>query len=590
MQKSIVLTLLIISTTVQAQLISAISLEQYGAKADGKVLTDGIIEQGSAMLKSPSATFLTTDIGKIIYVAGAATNNNTLIASIIAVDSKTTVTLSLDATITVKYAAITYGTDCTNAFINWNKVARLMKDAQVLLNMRPGTYLTSFNNWLAGVKNLKINGNGCKIICTHGAIDPLGPPGNNSGLYMPSCFSNTDNNYSTNKSNSDNDYGNKIQSASKGSNFVKTVNISDANNFRTGNWILVYGFHHEDFNGYPPDPKFFEYRTVKSVNLASGTIFLDKSLSNSYDEGWPDGAYRSSVGAPRILTIDRENFTSIENIRMNDINFLPFNGWTGKFADSVRNGRFTIYGYINATIKNITAAAAYLGQGKNLIIDGCTFKYQCEPDKVLDSVIIENSNIKDFVNAGGLNFLHLLNNKFTGVFNASPHILYLDGNIFETRGGSSTSMVSIGFNKGTDYINVGTNTWNAPVNKITTLFSAPNSTKFTINNIINNNTIVISYADFVRNKNSRQVVPGSVGYSSTGKKMKVNRVYKYDGTNIAVTGNFSQPPSQGDVFEFSFVPNIDIVGKQIKIGQFKNNQTVFESHTRVYNFNSKDNN
>ena len=585
-----VLLILIISTTLQAQRISTISLENNGAKADGKVLTDGIIELGSAKLTSPGTTFSTADIGKTIYIAGAAANGNTLIASIISIDSKTSVTLSLNATATVNNAGVTYGTDCTKAFISWNKAARSIKDAQVLLNMRPGTYLTSFNNWLAGVKNLKINGNGCKIICTHGAIDPLGPPGNNSGLYMPSCFSNTDNNYSTNKSNSDNDYGNKIRSATKGSNFVRTVNINDATNFLTGSWILVYGFHHEDFNGYPPDPKFFEYRIVKSVNLATGTIYLDKILRNSYDEEWPDGAYKSSVGAPRILSIDRGNFTTIENISMNDINFLPFNGWTGKFADSVRNGRFTIYGYINATIKNITAAAAYLGQGKNLIIDGCTFKYQCEPDKVLDSVIVKNSNIKDFVNAGGLNFLHLLNNKFSGVFNASPHILYLDGNLFETKGGSSTSMVSIGFNKGTDYIKVGTNTWNSPNSKITTLFSEPNSTNLTVSTITNDNTILIPYADFVRNKNSRQVVPGSVGYSATGKKMKVNRVYKYDDTNIAVTGIFSQPPSQGDVFEFSFVPNIDIVGKQIKIGQFKNNQTVFKSHTRVYNFNSKDNN
>jgi len=578
MKKVIFIFLVVVQICKAHAQSTTLSLELYGAKADGVVLSDGNINAGSSVLTSQSGPFKRSDVGKQIYITGAGAGGNTLIAQISSVSSGSSATLSANAMTSVSSAGITYGTDCTNAFITFNKNARALNGKKVILKMQPGTYLTSFNNWISGIKNLTVNGNGCNVICTHGAIDPLGSPHANAGLYSPSCFDNVDNNYYTNKNISDVSYGYKINSAQAKTNLIKTISPQDAGNFNVGDWVLLYGLHHEDFGGFPPDPRYFEYAKVKTINAASGTIYLDRKLVNSYDSGWPDGLLKGGVGAPRIISLDRDNFTTMENLVMNDITFLPFNGWTGKYAVSIRNGRFELYGFIRATISNLNAPAAYLGQGKKLMINRTTFKYYCEPDKVLDSTIIRNSNITSMTNAGGLNVLQLLNSTFNGPLNASPRVIYMDGNTFNTTGTTSQSLLSIAFNKGTDSIKIGSNIWNCTNGARTALFSPANSIKMTVGNVVDNNTVTVPYTAFVRDKNSRQVTPNAIGYTANkSNKFVVKRVFRYDADNIGVMGTFTQTPNPGDVFVFSLAPNIQVLGKQTKNGSFAGQYKLFQN-------------
>jgi hypothetical protein len=574
MKKLSLLTIIILIRIVAFSQSITLTLEQYGAKSDGIESSDGAINAGDNIFTSPGSAFSDHDIGKTIYIAGAAESGNTLIASIVSVNSPHSVKLNINAKTSVTNEGFTFGTDCSEAFIQFNKAARA--DKNVILNLKPGTYLTSFNNWIAGIKNLTVNGNGCKIICTHGAIDPNGSPHANAGLYTPSCFDNVDNNYYTNKYISNTSYGYKIQTVAKGTKNIKMTRGADISNFRSGDWVLVYGLHHEDFGGFPPDPRYFEYARVQNTDNADGIIHLDRRLLNNYDSEWPDGLNKGGVGAPRIIDLDRDDFTIIENLNLNHINFAPFNGWTGKLAHEIRNGRFELYGFINAKISNLTAPAAYLGNGKNLLIDETTFYKYCEPDKVLDSTVIKNSSISRMTNAGGLNTLRLINSTFTTTFNASPRILYLNGDTFDCVGTTSESLISVGFNKGTDSVVVGTNTWICTRDRHA-LFAPPNSIIMTVGNVINNRTVTVQYSSFVQNKNSRQVVPGSVGYTADGNKFEVTKVNRFDDDNIAVSGNFSSAPKIGDKFVFSLVPNIKVIGKQIKKGEFANHYNLFQS-------------
>lgn len=569
---------------------TTLTIEQYKGKADGVVLADGVIDAGNVLLKSNTATFKNDDIGKIAYIAGAGKNNGTLIANIISVKSAHAVELDVPASTSISITGVTYGTDCTNSFVQFNKAARLLRKQKVVLNMQPGIYLTSFNNWIAGITNITVNGNKAGVICTHGAKTPGDFAWPNIGLYTPTCFDNVDNNFYVHSYINDLSFGSKIKSANKGSESVQTINTGDTDGFRTGDWVLVYGLHIEDFFGFPPNPQYFEYLKVTKVNDANRTISLSAPLKNYYDASWPDGSRSDGVGAPRILDLNRSNFNIVENITMNDITFLPFNGWNGKLANDIRNGRLSLYGFINATLNNVTASSAYFGNGSSLHANGIHLNFQCEADKVLDTLVIKNSTIKDFSHAGGINTLILNNNNFLGNFDTSPKALYLEGNTFDCQGSNTGSMASLAFNHNVEYMRIGTNTWISSSPVRTSLFSTTNAVKMNVGKVISTHTVTIPYQDFVKSKASRQVIPGASGSTADGKKVKVTGIFRYDADNIGVNGNFSSPPQQGDVFIFEYAHKIDIVGKQIRKGPYANQLKLFQAQpkkTTLINFSSE---
>lgn len=79
------------------------NVRAYGAKGDGKVVTDGAITSGTATLTcGTSQPFTMADIGKVIMVKGAAASGVTsLVTTIIAFTNANTVTLATNAAVTV---------------------------------------------------------------------------------------------------------------------------------------------------------------------------------------------------------------------------------------------------------------------------------------------------------------------------------------------------------------------------------------------------------------------------------------------------------------------------------------------------------
>jgi hypothetical protein len=92
--------------------------EDYGAKGDGKYISDATMSSGSTTLTSAAGGFVSTDVGKKILVRGAGTtaNGQALVANINTYVSATNVTLSTAATNAVSGVVATYGTDDTAAF------------------------------------------------------------------------------------------------------------------------------------------------------------------------------------------------------------------------------------------------------------------------------------------------------------------------------------------------------------------------------------------------------------------------------------------------------------------------------------------
>lgn len=86
--------------------------ESYGAKRDGRILTDVSITNGTAILTSPSAPFASTDVGKYIVIPSAGGFLNVpLVTTILSYQSATQVTLAANASRTVSTGGTLYGSD-----------------------------------------------------------------------------------------------------------------------------------------------------------------------------------------------------------------------------------------------------------------------------------------------------------------------------------------------------------------------------------------------------------------------------------------------------------------------------------------------
>lgn len=93
--------------------------ENYGAKADGKVVGDGAMTSGSAVLTSATASFASGDAGKNIIVNGAlGASAAPLYTTILSFTNSTTVTLSANATNTVTAAAVFWASDDSAAIVS----------------------------------------------------------------------------------------------------------------------------------------------------------------------------------------------------------------------------------------------------------------------------------------------------------------------------------------------------------------------------------------------------------------------------------------------------------------------------------------
>jgi hypothetical protein len=106
-----------------AENIPSISVLDYGAVADGQIVRDGAIGNGSATLTSASGQFSanTCGSGKVIsvqYAGGTGGSNQPLVTTCTFVNS-TTLTLGATATQAVTGAGVIWGTDNYSAFNSW---------------------------------------------------------------------------------------------------------------------------------------------------------------------------------------------------------------------------------------------------------------------------------------------------------------------------------------------------------------------------------------------------------------------------------------------------------------------------------------
>lgn len=595
----------------------------WGGKGDVMVISDGAMTASSNVLTTTDPIFTANDIGKTVYVVGAANTGTvtapstitTLTSTITAYTSATQVTLANNASATVSGTSVTFGTDSTNAFQQINLYLRSLPNRSGKIEFQSGTYMTNYNNWLAGIKAVEVIGNGANVMCTRGAAHPSDFTVNLQALGTPTVFDIYDNGY-YGGSTTPYFYGYKfakVNTAVSGDPVYSKTQIAVTevfaangtqtaqqvhdqafqDDFQVGSWVLLWGFDHEVIANFPPDSRYYEYAQIAAVDVANSIITLDRNMNYYYDEEWPD--YLSYVdsgtgktiaagtgGAPRIISCNRPEFKAIEDLCIRDLNFVPFTGWVNVNATAYRNGRLWIYGYIDARVINVSCTGAYPGQGKNLQYENCRFSQLVEPDKLVDQLTFLNCSFNGTSNAGGINFIKAYGCTFSGDCNLSPRYLDIDNCTFSSTSRSSTQAIFYaGFNKGVEHLRLGTNVWNCNDPSRVSLLANPGSYMMPVDAVISNTEVTVTVKDWIDNKVGRNVMPGSIGYTTGNKRFSVTRVYvdPSDPTNVIVTGDFSAAPVVGDQFYFTCLRRVNIEGRQHKIGPYANSYTLFANES-----------
>lgn len=301
-----------------------------GATCSGagvQVTRDLTTVNGNPVISVSVDTFVGGDVGKLIILPGAGfggstrTTTITAVAAFAAGKQDVTVALAPQTTLTGVSTTITYGFDDAPKFVTFNTWARANQGAsnQVVLTIPNGSTcwfgtannisgVSLLNAFAAGINNLIVEGTGATISSVNGFGFQLGGQGiSQIGLTQ-----------ATGKSA-------RIQTVAAGASQVTLTAASFAagyiSRFSAGGWIMLGGIDPQGLwnspFGFPPNARYFEWRQMTNVDTGTGVITLDRPLTNTYLDTWPNwntgNAVEVDQGGPgTIYAISDTWNTSVE--------------------------------------------------------------------------------------------------------------------------------------------------------------------------------------------------------------------------------------------------------------------------------------
>lgn len=265
------------------------------------------------------------------------------------------------------------------------------------------------NKWLRNIGPIRIIGNGTRLECISSSSTwRLSRVFDNSTWFTSEGDSATGGTSRT---------GYRFTSADRTTRLIPFVTAGDAALFAVGEKVVVTGFDNQ-FTGFPPNPKYFEWATVGVVDTEANTITLREPLRNSYDADWPDLS-GSAIGAPRIWKTSfgpagaTSGYFYNPYIEINDIETIDSglaagnpNGHTLS-ADTMIWNNCKLDGDVWPSMNRYYAA------------NNCEIVGRMEVDKICDYVYCHNVHLREkvggawgagsnqFLFGSGINFMHI---------------------------------------------------------------------------------------------------------------------------------------------------------------------------------------
>jgi len=235
------------------------------------------------------------------------------------------------------------------------------------------------NTWVAGINNLQVQGTGA--ILREGAASYWLGGGQvcQAGLAAAGGCSA------------------RIQSVSAGSSTVTltaaSLSAGYISRFTTGDWLLLSGLDTQGqwafAIGFPPNPTYFEWRQITNVNAGTGVITLDRPISNTYLDTWPNynagTTFQADNGGP--ATIYKVGSATIPWNTTTEFIGLTFYHSGQTYAQ----GRNVTYR--NVTFPTGTGPGAIPTQNETFTAIGTTWNAGIEVDKIIGTFTLDSSSL-----------------------------------------------------------------------------------------------------------------------------------------------------------------------------------------------------
>jgi hypothetical protein len=431
----------------------------------------------------------------------------------------------------------------------------------------PGTYLYTVNRWLWGVQNVIIDAYGVTFQCTYSANDSYG---NGIPLNVGDFF-NAGGDVDNSTTFTD---GYLINTATAGATSVTTLTAPDAGNFTPGMQVIVYGYDQQGA-GYPPNMRYFDYMTVKSVNASTGVVTFTDQLKNLYDSRWWDtpnyAGTRQSYGAPRILSLQRSDYSIAQLIWVQGATFLA-NPTTAASYDLQLTAQLLIY-------DDVTAIGFNTGQTNyNLIRNSQFIGNQSSGDKLVNRLVIQDSILNpnpgyfnSLVDCVGCNSLSLIRDTFYGAITVSPRSLSIDNSDIFPNPNGLNNYSAIGSSNEPVWSLTIANTRVHNTGGISYGFTNEASPGYSLTVGSVSGTNIILPWNSTTETNAYQIDYGmTLRNSVTGNTGTITGIYyrSANGGELIITGTWSAPRAKDVMYYYSILNKYDqggnaIVGTQV---------------------------
>ena len=317
------------------------------------------------------------------------------------------------------------GFDNTIAF---NKAGLFMRQAPEkfwVINFEKGIYQYRNNMWLSDLRNFTLNGDHTSL--QNVIVNPqFGEDCRPINLRAPQR--NKDPIYRYHFNNGD--YFDTIDDFR-----IKIKKSRRADQYNSGDLILLNGYA-QQYDGFPPNPRYFEYNVIKSIDKRKGIIQLKNKISHLYDKRWEDYSWGTEgrkirSGKPRILNLNKTDYIFPHQIEIRNITFLPNPNC------SVADALFIPGEYVK--FKNVVVETLFPTCNRKFEFIGGVINDYVEFDKMIDTVILEKVTIKRKVKdkrisvaqgATGVNYLNIKDCDIDGKLRVSPRNLVVKNTNF----------------------------------------------------------------------------------------------------------------------------------------------------------------
>ncbi len=259
---------------------------------------------------------------------------------------------------------------------------------------QPYKYLR--NDWTFGIRRFRLSGYGAKLMNDNGGFPNVGSLAytyyTNGGMFF-----NVEEAIAGNPAPGI--MGTLIDTVNAGETVV-TLKEADTD-LAPGKNVLIYGVQQQG-GGYPPNPHYFEYNKIQSIDGIEVTLV--NAVKQDYRDDWPEITDSSSSllhGRARILSLNRADYNVAEQVIIEGIEFVRRT--TNFSAYSKDQGFLHVGDALSCVVRDCKCEHLVVSASDEVLVQRTYVENYHEPDKILNKVRYEDCSVPYIQHATGTN-------------------------------------------------------------------------------------------------------------------------------------------------------------------------------------------